>query len=142
MRVHAFDAEGIKRVYDSDVWSDMHGLACEDESLTVQSQLEDSDINVIYSRFAVTGLAPQVIRPPLNVDFSDETFDFQKAMDAVALANASFASMPADVRVRFANDPVKFIQFCEDPANVRELIRMGLADKVPGPVPVPVPLAP
>jgi phage internal scaffolding protein len=50
-------------------------------------------------------------------------------MNAVAQANETFESLPADLRSRFENDPEKFVTFCLDKDNQEELIKLGLADK-------------
>lgn len=39
----------------------------------------------------------------------------------------SFMTLPASVRERFANDPGEFLKFAEDPANLDEMVDMGLA---------------
>lgn len=125
----AFAAE-----YDPEAVSDENGLKCEDESLAIQSQRDDADINVIVKRFGITGKLPESIVVPSYQDFA-EVFDFQSAMNVVALANQEFMRLPADVRERFGNNPQKFVAFCEVPENLEELVKMGLAVKRPEPEP-------
>lgn len=113
-------------------------------SLTVQSGKEEADINTLVKRFGLTGQLPQNIRVPLTGDFTD-AFDFRTAMDAIRLAETSFAAMPADVRRRFANDPSLFVDFATELssdgktlANLDELRKLGLAVPVPPPLSAPV----
>ena len=109
-----------------------------DESKTVQSGKEEADINVIVKRFGITGVVPTNVRVPLYGDFT-EIGDFREAQNAILLANASFMAMPAEVRLRFDNDPQAFLEFCSNPANLDEMRKLGLA--VPAPVvdpPAPV----
>lgn len=112
--------------YDVDKVSDETGLKCEDDSLTIQSSKDESDINVIVDRFTKTGTMPQLMMPPLNADF-DAVFDFQDAMNLTRAAKESFDAMPAKVRTRFNNDPAAFVDFCSDQDNIDEMRKLGLA---------------
>lgn len=112
--------------YDADEASVQSGLVCEDESLTLQSQAIDADINVIVKRYGVTGQLPQGWSIPTYQDF-EGIFDYRTAMDAIRDAEHSFMSVPASIRARFDNDPQQFVAFCSDSGNVEELRKMGLA---------------
>lgn len=114
--------------YDTDEVSNETGLRCEDLSLTQQHQKDEADINTIVKRFGLTGQLPTNVRVPTYGDFTGVS-DFQTAMNAVNMAEASFMTMPADVRARFENDPAKFVDFCSDPSNADEMIKLGLAVK-------------
>lgn len=124
--------------YDVDMVSFENGIECGDESLTVQSDAVDADINVLVRRFGLTGTMPVLDRLPIQADFV-QALDFRSALDALREAEASFMELPADVRRRFAHDPGEFVAFCSDPANLPELRKMGLA--VPEEV-VAAPVAP
>lgn len=114
--------------YDRNAAGDESGLACEDVSLTLQSESEACDINVIVKRFGVTGQLPvNMRRPPSFEDFRDSVVDFKTAMDLVTESTQSFAAMPADVRSRFGNDPAAFVDFCSREENLPEMRRLGLA---------------
>lgn len=105
------------------------GLKCEDDSLAVQSQKDDADINVIVRRFGLTGELPQNLRVPVSDDFREFDFDLGVALRFVNEANLAFMQMPASVRERFMNDPERFVKFVEDPANVDECVKLGIAVK-------------
>lgn len=128
--------------YDPDAASLESALTCKDPSLTIQSQKEESDINVIVSRFGITGELPVTSRVafPVEVDF-DEILDYRTCMDAINQANRSFASLPANVRTRFANDPVAFADFASQPENLDALRSWGLAPAAPPSPPAPAPVA-
>lgn len=103
------------------------------ESLTVQSDRDDADINVLVKRFGLTGVMPQNVRAPAFQDFED-VFDFQSAMNAIRASQESFDRMPADVRSRFGNSPQSFLEFCSEVSedgktlkNLAEMRKMGLA---------------
>ena len=128
--------------YDLDEASDEASVKDFGPSLTVQSMAEDIDINVIMKRFGVTGKMPEGLSALSYGDFTD-VVDFRSAQDAVIAARHSFESMPADVRSRFANDPQRFLEFCETPGNQEELYRLGLAIKPKAETPaIPSPAVP
>lgn len=128
--------------YDVDEVSVETGLSAP-ESLTVQSEKDDADINVILDRFGITGQMPQDVRPPTYQDFGpDYVFDFRSAIEAIAMAEDAFMQMPAKVRARFDNDPQQFVEFCSplpdgsySAERLKELRELGLA--VPAKVPEP-----
>jgi len=121
--------------YDADAVSAENGLVMPaGEGRTIQSQKEETDINVILDRFGITGHLPQDVRPPTFQDFGpDFIFDFRSAVEQIAMAEDAFMSMPARVRTRFDNDPQKFVEFCSATssdgqlANLKEMRELGLA---------------
>lgn len=104
------------------------------EGMTKQSFKEECDINTLVQRFGLTGQLPENVRAPVYGDFT-EVVDYQSALNAVIAADASFMELPASVRSRFANNPALFVDFCSDPANREEAIKLGLV--VPPPVKAP-----
>lgn len=121
--------------YDVDKASEESGVKCGDKSLTLQSQVQEADINVILKRFNLTGVLPQGKSVPTYGDFS-AVVDYRGALDLIREADAAFKSVPADVRARFGNDPAAFVEFCSNEANIEELRRLGLAPAAP-PAPAP-----
>jgi len=114
--------------------SDDNATHFEGESMAIQSQRDEADINTIVKNFGVTGQLPQGIRMPTYGDFYGAN-DYQSALAAIAEADASFMAMPANVRERFGNDPQQFLEFCADYGNIEEMRKLGLA--VPEPVEKP-----
>lgn len=112
--------------YDTDEVSQMSGLMCEDESLAQQHQKEEADINTIVRRFGLTGQLPENVRIPQYGDFTGIT-DYQTALNAVKQAQDSFMELPWELRKRFNNDPEQFVDFCLDPENADEAVKLGLA---------------
>lgn len=127
--------------YDRDKVSNETGLLCEDESLAIQSERDDSDINTIVKRFGLTGELPSGVRAPTYGDFTG-IGTFQQALEAVRQAEDAFMAMPAEIRKRFGDNPEEFVQFCSDPANGPELVKMGLAIEIKGPEAKPADRAP
>lgn len=112
--------------YDTNQVSDFTGLMCEDESLAVQSAKKETDINHIMAVFAKTGQIPATAKQPLTFDI-EGVFDFQSAMNTIVNAQRAFAALPSNIRSRFANDPAQYIAFCENPDNLDEMRKLGLA---------------
>lgn len=104
------------------------GFACVGDSLTVQADAKDADINVIMERYARTGQVPGVSRLPSYGDFDGIT-DYRQAIEAVRSAEGLFMSLPAKVRARFDNDAGAFVEFCDVPENRLELADLGLLTK-------------
>lgn len=117
------------RNMDPNLISAKFGLVTPEESLTLQSEKDEADINLLVKRFGVVGLAERQVRRPTYGDFTGVS-NYQEAMNALIAANESFMKMPATVRERFHNDPAEFVEFCSNEENLEELREMGLADKV------------
>lgn len=111
--------------YDSDSVSRETGLECQDDSLTIQADAEDADINTIVKRFGLTGQLPSNVRMPVSADVADAV-SYHEAMNVISEAKQGFMQFPADVRARFGNDPANMITFLENPDNREEAERLGL----------------
>lgn len=118
--------------YDAYAVSLASGTSSDLPSLTVQSDTPSADINRIVRSFGVSSIVQGVARPPLGNDFY-EAFDFQSSMNLIVQARESFELMSPATRLRFANDPGLFVEFCSNPDNLDEMRKMGLA--VPAPLP-------
>lgn len=118
------------RYYDSAAVSDESALHCKDPTRTQESDAMDTDINVIVARFGITGQLPARDSLPLitNGDFQ-EALDFRQVQDLQIAAAKSFMELPANVRARFENDPVQFVEFCsrDDEDSAKEMVRLGIA---------------
>lgn len=114
--------------YDTMIASNEVGLKCPEPTLTIQSSKDEADINVIVERFTKTGMLPVRQLPPMGDEFH-EIFDFRSAMDTVRAAEVAFMTMDAKTRLRFNNDPHLFVDFCSDPANLDEMVKMGFATR-------------
>lgn len=106
-------------------------------TVTVQSFAQDADINTLMKRFGVTdgAIPPAVPDPRYYGDFSDVP-DFRAALDATREAQQRFNLLPAEIRNRFAEDPVRLWEFVNDPANTEESVKLGLL-KRPEPPAIP-----
>lgn len=112
---------------DKKAWSDEHSVLIEGDSLTIQDQADDTNINVIMRRAGVLGRMPDpnTVRLPHFDDFT-EIPDYSTALMRVLQANQSFQQFPAEFRTKFDNDPERFIDYCLDPANTEDLYKRGM----------------
>lgn len=133
-----------KRVpYTGELVNHATGEVTKPPSLTKQSFKDECDINNIIKQYKVTGMITHMSANAsrgVYADLPDES-DFQTAIAVVAEANSAFNTLPSKIRDRFGNDPAKFLAFCQDPANAKEMQDLGLA-KAPAAQDPPKPPAP
>lgn len=114
-----------------------------DEPLTQQSGKDECDINLIVERAKRGAAVPFNERQPFYGDFTEIPTDLRVCLDQAKKANDAFMSLDAKVRFEFDNDPVKLLDFLNDPKNRDRAIELGLvnappeADAVVEPVQVP-----
>lgn len=100
------------------------GLECDPaEGMTQQHFKDECDINFLLKHY---NDIPAPV--PVYGDCTQYT-DLQSCMDKVMAANEDFMAIPSDIRARFANNPVDFFNFANNPANSEELINLGLAER-------------
>lgn len=98
-----------------------------------QSPKDECDVNQILARFQQTGVLQH--RQDFEAQYDDATgIDFQTAMNLVISSQKMFEELPATARRKFNDSPEIFMNFVNDPANLPEMIKMGLAvDTTPKP---------
>lgn len=98
-----------------------------DPGLTDESQAAELDINNILKRFVQTGVLPGADVQSIFADVSDST-SYHEAMNLIKHAEEQFMALDPYLRARFDNDPAKLMDFVNDPANLDEMIRLGIAE--------------
>lgn len=120
------------------------------ESLTRQEFAAECDINTIMAQYEKHGVISHVNqRQGEYLDLSDVP-DLATALGYMNDATAAFMTLSARVRFEFDNDPVKFVKFAENGANLEKMREWGLAPAAQAPpepqlvrvVPEPTPSAP
>lgn len=101
-----------------------------EDSMTQQSDVNETDINFIVEKYSRTGQIPQVQVGPLYGDFTGD-LDYRNMVEQIAAANAAFHEIPAKIRKEFDNDPAQFIEYANNPANLEKLREWGLATTPP-----------
>lgn len=128
-----------RRQYDEPVdqqFGDKAATINLEDSLTVQSFKDDTDINVLMDRMGVKdgSLLPIAPDPRYFGDFTVEV-DLRQALEQVRIAQQRFMLLPARVRSMFSNNPAELLEFVEDPANREEAVKLGLLAPPPSPPP-------
>lgn len=101
-------------------------------SMTHQSMAPECDINTIMKKYEKTG----ILEHRNNFEgqygnFAEGPADYHESMNAVLAADEMFQTLPAGLRRRFHNDPGAFIEYANNPDNQNEMIKLGLATRVP-----------
>lgn len=129
----------IRKRYDVYVPSD--GFVNEEPSLTKQSFKDECDVNKIVAAFDVSGVMPVgqtggTVTPQFG-DFASIP-DLAGVYAAIDKAKSDFDVMPLEIRERFNYNPELFLSFVNNPKNLDEMIRLGIAVKREEPKPEPV----
>lgn len=110
-------------------------VVCRDEGRVKQSFKEQCDINKILKKYKqVVGtdyLAKFAGHVPQGTygDFTNMP-DYRETLDKINAAERYFMSLPPQVRAKHLNDTAVFLDWCADPANKDEMVKMGLIQDV------------
>lgn len=126
-RESGFAANEAARFTDVDCTSE--------KSLTVQSERDEADINKIVARIEKGGMITKFNTDPGFFADVSEFDGLQDMIIKVQKAESMFMELPAQVRERFANDPVNLVEFLADTNNRVEAESLGLVNKAPVPAP-------
>lgn len=96
-----------------------------------QSFAAECDINTIMKKYNKTGLIDHVNKYQGNYGELPDEVDYHANLNAVMAAKEAFASLTAEIRLRFGNDPAQFLAFVDDPENIDEMIALGLTTEGP-----------
>lgn len=123
-----------------EVWYDRSGNECffrengtlscktvnNEPTMTVQSEKDSCDFNLIYAKYSKTGLMTNLrTTPPRYGDFTSAV-DYHDSVLRAQQAQDTFMSFPASIRTRFSNDPGQLIDFLAKEENRAEAIKLGL----------------
>lgn len=114
---------------------------CEEETLTEQSHVDEVDVNKIIKKHGMDVIAKtrELMADNFRMD-EIPTNDFHEALMIIQKASKTFTSLPSSVRKRFDNEPSKFLDFVQNPANNQAMVDMGLAVDITPAEPQPVPV--
>lgn len=100
-------------------------------SRTEQSYGEQLDINNIIEPAIRKGLLRHSLK--FEGEYDDiPAADFQEAMNTVAKGKSMFEALPAKIRVKFDGDPVKFMEFVQNPENEAWMRENGMLKGLDG----------
>ncbi|QXP08403.1 MAG: internal scaffolding protein [Arizlama microvirus] len=139
MKIKYFDSFGEQREV-GEVWIDRAGNECyfrqngtinvrtinNEESMTVQSERDKCDLNIVKAIYEKTGIMNNVrTDQPRYGDFTASR-DYHDLLFRAQQAQHDFMQLDAHIRARFDNDPGKLIDFVNDPNNRAMAIELGL----------------
>lgn len=110
-------------------------LHCPEETLTEQHHVDACSVSTILNQYDRTGLITHVNRSVAAYGDYTEVNEYQEALNTTIRAQNAFDELPSAVRKRFDNDPGEFFEFATNPANVDELVELGLAERMAEPKP-------
>jgi len=107
-------------------------------TMTQQQFQDEADINSIMRKYGSDPVAFNALtrKGGVYADFS-QISDYHGMLQEVANAQDAFASLPAQIRSRFANDPGKLIEFLQDSKNHDEGVELGLFEPKKSPPSIP-----
>lgn len=106
-------------------------VVCRDEGRVKQSFKEQCDVNKILKKYKQVVGADYLVKFAGQVpqgtygDFSNMP-DYRETLDKINAVDSYFMSLPPQIRARHMNDTATFLDWCADPANKDEMVKMGL----------------
>lgn len=98
----------------------------EGKSRAKQSFKKDCDINVIMGRYLKSGNIDHLAKHGGSYGFAS-VLTFHEAMNVVRKAEEMFLDLSSELRRKFHNDPAVFLEFVQNPVNLPEMRKLGLA---------------
>lgn len=98
-------------------------------SLTVQYEKEACDINNIIGNYKQSGQIQHLNKRQGGYGDVSAATSYQEALELVERAEEEFYQLPSELRYKLNNDPYKFLEYVNDPANFDEMVELGLAEK-------------
>lgn len=105
-----------------------HALICDPtEGKTRQSHKDECDVNQILKKYQAGVPITHLSKTQGQYGYATSQ-SFHDAMNIVASATEEFMQQSSSIRAEFDNDPAKFLDALQDPANRESMIEMGLID--------------
>lgn len=132
----------FKTIYDT--YEEKQGIIFKEPTMTVQSEKDNCDINVIMNRYATCG-TPLPYRTdgvqPVYADVS-ELGDYMENFQRCKQAEELFNALPSALRKELDNNPANLLAFIQDEANRERCVEYGLLNKPVVEVSQTAPVAP
>lgn len=132
----------FKTIFDT--YKEKQGIIFKEPTMTIQSEKDNCDINVIMNRYATCG-TPLPYRTdgvePVYADVS-ELGDYMENYQRCKQAEEMFNSLPSALRKELDNNPANLLPFIQDEKNKERCYEYGLLNKPVVEVPQTAPVAP
>lgn len=119
----------FKTIYDT--YEEKQGIIFKEPTMTIQSEKDNCDINVIMNRYATCG-TPLPYRTdgvqPVYADVS-ELGDYMENFQRCKQAEELFNALPSALRKELDNNPANLLSFIQDEKNKERCYEYGLLNK-------------
>lgn len=119
----------FKTIFDT--YEEKQGIIFKEPTMTIQSEKDNCDINVIMNRYATCG-TPLPYRTdgvqPVYADVS-ELGDYMENYQRCKQAEEMFNALPSALRKELDNNPANLLAFIQDDANRERCVEYGLINK-------------
>lgn len=119
----------FKTIYDT--YEEKQGIIFKEPTMTIQSEKDNCDINVIMNRYATCG-TPLPYRTdgvqPVYADVS-ELGDYMENFQRCKQAEEMFNALPSALRKELDNNPANLLPFIQDEKNKERCYEYGLLNK-------------
>lgn len=102
---------------------------CIGETRTVQYFKDECDINQIMAKYQETGVIEHLTKRQGGYGDVSAATSYQEALELVEQAEREFSELPSSLRAKLDNDPARFLEWINDPSNIDEMVKLGLATK-------------
>lgn len=102
-----------------------------------QSFSDAADINKIVRQYKKTGVFQNVSGVFGSYTDVSQIAEYKTGLTQIRETQEAFDLLPAEVREKFENDPVKLLEFVTDDKNIPEARKLGLVPPAPAPDPEP-----
>lgn len=118
----------FKTIYDT--VHEKEGIKFSQPSMTVQSEKDNCDINVIMNRYATCG-TPLPIRQDVEPVYADvaELGDYMENFQRCKQAEEMFNALPSALRKELDNNPANLLPFIQDESNKERCYEYGLLNR-------------
>lgn len=119
----------FKTIFDT--YQEKEGIIFKEPTMTIQSEKDNCDINVIMNRYATCG-TPLPYRTdgvqPVYADVS-ELGDYMENYQRCKQAEEMFNNLPSALRKELDNNPANLLPFIQDEKNKERCYEYGLLNK-------------
>ena len=119
----------FKTIFDT--YKEKEGIIFKEPTMTVQSEKDNCDINIIMNRYATCG-TPLPVRSdgvePMFADVSD-LGDYMENFNRCKQAEEMFNALPSSLRKELDNNPANLVPFIQDKNNLERCYEYGLINK-------------
>lgn len=118
----------FKTIYDT--YQEKKGIEFSEPTMTIQSEKDNCDINVIMNRYATCG-TPLPVRQDMQPVYADvsELGDYMENYNRCKQAEEMFNNLPSALRKELDNNPANLLPFIQNKENESRCIEYGLINK-------------